>query len=152
MPKDQFITKSGLAKLEQELGSLKKLRREIANRIQEAKELGDLSENAEYTEAKIAQAFNEGRIQEIEEVLKNAVLIKKGQESGVVKPGSTLKVLFNDVEKTLTVVGSNESDPANGLISNESPLGQAFMDKKVGETVEVVVPKGKMTYKILEIV
>lgn len=152
MTKDQYLTKAGLKKLEEELELVRKKRREIAHRIQEAKELGDLSENAEYAEAKNAQAFNEGRIQEIDEILKNAVMIEDNVSNSYVKPGCSIKVMVDGVEKTFTIVGSNEADPGKGLISNESPLGEAFMNRKVGDTVEVMAPKGKIIYKILEII
>lgn len=152
MTKDQYLTKAGLKKLEDELELIRKKRRDIAVRIQDAKELGDLSENAEYAEAKNAQAFNEGRIQEIEEILKNAVVIAEGASTSFVKPGCVVKVEIDGVEKTFTIVGSNEADPGKGLISNESPMGEAFMNRKVGETVEVMAPKGKIVYKILQII
>ncbi|HBH16703.1 MAG: Transcription elongation factor GreA [Parcubacteria group bacterium GW2011_GWD2_43_10] len=148
----QYLTREGLAKLKVELKQLKTVKRkEIALRIQEAKELGDLSENAEYAEAKSEQGFIEGRIIEIENTLKNAVVISEEKSSGLVKVGSSLKVKTNDNEMTLTIVGSNEANPGNGLISNESPLGQALLGHKVGDQVEVKVPAGVVKYKILSI-
>ena len=148
----QYLTREGLAKLKVELKQLKTVKRkEIALRIQEAKELGDLSENAEYAEAKSEQGFIEGRIIEIENTLKNAVVISEEKSSGLVKVGSSLKVKTNDNEMTLTIVGSNEANPGNGLISNESPLGQALLGHKVGDQVEGKVPAGVVKYKILSI-
>lgn len=147
-----YVTKDGLLKLQQELEQLKKARKDIANRIQDAKELGDLSENAEYAEAKNALAFNEGRIIDIENILKNAeVIVDDGKSNGQVKVGSKVFVTSEGQDKIFTIVGSNEAEPAAGLISNESPLGQALLSKKVGETIEVAVPKGKVAYKIIQV-
>lgn len=148
-----YLTREGLAKLKIELKELKSVKRkEIAARIQEAKELGDLSENAEYAEAKDQQGFTEGRIIELENVIKNATVISDDATGGVVQIGSTMMLKVESGEKQYTIVGSNEADPAKGLISNESPLGQAFLGRKVGETVEVKVPKGVVKYKIVKIV
>lgn len=148
-----YVTKDGLKKLKDELKTLKTVKRkEIAQRIQEAKELGDLSENAEYAEAKTEQAFTEGRILELENMLKNAEVIAEDQAAnGVVQVGSTVKLKSDEGEKQYTIVGSNEADPANGLISNESPLGQAFIGRKVGDKVNVNAPKGQVIYRILEV-
>ena len=144
-----YITKDGLAKLKDELKELKNVKRkEIAWRIQEAKELGDLSENAEYAEAKNEQAFTEGRIIEIENTLKNAVVIDKSGGNGVVQVGSSITAKTEAGSRQYTIVGSNEANPVKGLISNESPLGQAFLGRKAGETVEVKVPAGVVKYKI----
>lgn len=148
----KYLTKDGLEKLKSELKVLKTVKRkEIATRIQEAKELGDLSENAEYAEAKSEQGFIEGRIIELENTLKNAVLIKEAPGNGEVRVGSRLKVRTAAGEMSLTIVGSNEANPSQGLISNESPLGQAFLGRKVGETVAVKVPAGLVEYKIISI-
>lgn len=148
----QYITKEGLEKLKSELKELKLVKRkEIAIRIQEAKELGDLSENAEYSEAKTEQAFIEGRINELENTLKNAVVITENSKSQEVKVGSSLKVLTNGNEKYLTIIGSNEANPSQGLISNESPLGQALLGHKVDDLVEVAAPAGLVKYKIVSI-
>ncbi len=154
MSQDQtYITAEGLAKLKQELARLKQARKDIAARIQDAKELGDLSENAEYAEAKNVQAFNEGRIIEIENILKNAELIDNSKTDGYIKIGSQVTVFEEDKKKqqTFTIVGSSEANPANGSISNESPLGQAFIGHKVGENIEVQVPKGIVRYKIVAV-
>lgn len=147
-----YVTKDGLAKLKAELKQLKTVKRkEIAGRIQEAKELGDLSENAEYAEAKTEQAFIEGRIIELENTLKNASVISEEASGEVVQIGSTVMLKAGDTDKQYTIVGSNEADPSKGLISNESPLGQAFLGKKVGDIVEVKVPKGVVKYKVIKV-
>jgi transcription elongation factor GreA len=148
-----FITQDGYNKLIKELDALKKIKRkEISERIQEAQELGDLSENAEYVEAKNEQAFTEGRIQEIETLLKHATIIKeKRKSSSQVEVGSKIKIQDDSEQKEYIIVGSNESDPAKGKISNESPLGQAFMGKKVGDIIEISIPRGAKAFKIIEI-
>lgn len=149
-----FITKEGLERLTKELSELKtQKRREIADRIREAKELGDLSENAEYTEAKEEHAFNEKKILEIEHIIKNAQVIKENKKApGVVTVGSRIKVLNKEKAKTeYKIVGSNEADPINGKISNESPIGKAFLGKRVGEKAVVETPKGELEFEIAEI-
>ena len=148
----QYITPEGLAKLKAELKELKTVKRkEIALRIQEAKELGDLSENAEYAEAKSEQGFIEGRIIELENTFKNAVLINDDKSGDEIRVGSRIKVETGGNEMILTIVGSNEASPAKGLISNESPLGQAFLGHKIGDLVEAKVPAGLVKYRILSI-
>ncbi|MBI4426420.1 MAG: transcription elongation factor GreA [Candidatus Kerfeldbacteria bacterium] len=148
-----FITADGLEKLTEELKHLKTVkRREIAQRIQEAKELGDLSENAEYVEAKNEQAFVEGRVAELEAVVKNAVIIQAAKNAEQVRVGSKVKAKIEDGKiETYAIVGSNEADPKNGRISNESPLGQAFLGRRVGETVTIEAPAGKRNFHILGI-
>ncbi len=149
----QFVTKEGLKKLKEELNYLKTTKRqEIAKRIQAAKDLGDLSENAEYSEAKEQQALNEKRIAELEEILKNAQTIDdRHPKSNVVQIGSTITVRSNKKERTFTIVGSNEANPAEGKISNESPLAMSFLGHKAGDKVEVETPKGKIVYSIISI-
>ncbi len=149
---DTFITKDGLAKLKEELTTLKNTKRsEIAERIQAAKELGDLSENAEYVEAKNEQAFVEGRIMEIESILRNATVIKKTNSNGIVQVGSRIKIRDESEEREYLIVGSNEADPTAGKISNESPLGQAFLGKKKGDIVDIELPKGTKRIEITAI-
>lgn len=144
-----FITQEGLEKLREELKTLKAVKRkEIAQRIQEAKELGDLSENAEYVEAKNEQAFVEGRVAELEAIIKNAVIIDEKSRSDTVRVGSKVKVKMNGEIKSYEIVGSNEADPLNGRISNESPLGAALVGKKVGDEVEVETPRGASPVQI----
>lgn len=147
-----YLTKDGLAKLQAELEELVKVRRkEIAVRIQEAKELGDLSENAEYQEAKNEQAFNEGRIEEVENILKHAEVITEGKGNGIVQVGSSVEAETARGPVTLVIVGSNEADPLHGKISNESPLGQALLGKRANDAVTVTTPKGEMAYTIKKV-
>lgn len=148
-----YLTKDGLAKLQEELTMLVHVRRrEIAARIQEAKELGDLSENAEYAEAKNEQAFNEGRIEELESTLKHAVVIdEQANSTGFVQVGSVVEASANGQTMKLSIVGSNEADPLTGRISNESPLGQALLGQAVGTAVKVLTPKGEILYTIKSI-
>ena len=146
-----YLSKEGLEKLEKELEKRESLRPEMSRRILEAKEQGDLSENAEYAEAKDKQAFNEGRIAELEAILKDASVVEKSGSSDIVTVGSTVKTESESGVKDFTIVGPSESSPADGFISNESPLGQAFLGKKKGEEFEVDTPSGKVKYKIIEI-
>jgi transcription elongation factor GreA len=149
---NQYFSPEGLEKLKKELeertGSI---RTEITRKILDAKELGDLSENAEYTEAKELQGFNEGRIVELEEIIKNAIVIGPNHEHEIVSVGSTVKVKSAHGEQKFTIVGASESDPVQGFISNESPLGTAFLGRRKDEEVEVRTPSGMIKYEILEI-
>lgn len=149
-----YLTQEKLEELKKELEHLKNAkRREVAQRIQDAKELGDLSENAEYAEAKDDQAWVEGRIAEIEAVLKRAVVIENdgGRSSGGVRVGCKIKVDSQEGVRELEIVGSQEAEPEAGKISNESPLGKAFLGKKPGDEVVVEVPKGRVRYKIIAV-
>ncbi len=154
---NRYLSSQDLEKLKEELKALKgPKRKEITRRIEEAKSLGDLSENAEYHDARETQAFNEGRILELEEIIKNAVIIEedKSSKSGKtsVEVGDTVEVASDQGEKmAFTIVGSNGTDPAQNKISNESPLGRAFVSRIPGEEVEVHTPRGKIKYKILRI-
>lgn len=149
---DQIITKEGYEKLRKELEYLKIIkRREVADRIQKAKDMGDLSENAEYSEAKDEQALNEGRIIDVENILKNLTIVENGGHKGEVGMGSTITAKSNGNEKIFTIVSFNEADPMEGKISNESPLGKAFLGRKKGEKVKVETPKGEAEYEILSI-
>ena len=151
-PVGQYFSQEGLEKLKNELEErVSILRPEIANRIKEAKELGDLSENAEYDAAKDAQASNEGRIEEIKSILENAVIITNTDSSGVISVGSSVKVESKNGTQTFVIVGAAESDPGTGFISNESPLGAAFIGHKKDDKIEVKTPKGTAEYKILEV-
>lgn len=146
---DQIISKEGYEKLKKELELLTTTRRrEIADRIQKAKDMGDLSENAEYSEAKDAQAFNEGKIAELSTLLKNLTVVDNGGAKDRVSLGSDVVVEVNGEEKVYSIVSFNEADPLAGKISNESPLGRALLDKKKGDQVTVTTPKGENTYKI----
>jgi len=148
----KYFTPQGLDKLKEELEKLKENRKVLAEKIAEAKELGDLSENAEYHAAKEEQGMNESRIIEIENILKQAIVVEKDKKSDQGQVGSKV-VLKNDkgVETEFEIVGSNEVDPANGKISNESPFGQAMLGKKIGDTVNISTPRGEVVYTILKI-
>lgn len=148
----EYISEEGLGKLKQELHELKTTtRQEIAERLESAKALGDLAENAEYSEAKEAQSLNEARIAELEEMLRNIVVIQKPTSIGVVQIGSTVTVLRGETEERYTIVGTEEANPAGGKISNESPLGKAFLGKQVGEKVLVKTPAGESEYAVIRI-
>jgi transcription elongation factor GreA len=154
--KETILTREGLRKLEEELEHLKGIRRkEVAERIKLAKEFGDLAENAEYDDAKNEQAFIEGRILQIEQMLRSARVIDDAAVAGdVVSVGTTvrLKDVAAGGELTYTIVGSAEADPLADRISNESPVGRALLGRKKGETITVRVPAGTLTYTILDIV
>lgn len=147
----QYISPEGFEEHKKELEELKTKRQEIAQRLEEAKALGDLSENQEYLAAREAQAFNEGRIIELQLLLKEAVIIDKNKKASAVQIGSSVQVKSNGSEKKFTIVGSEEASPSFGRISNESPLGKAFLDRKAGETVEVETPGGKVKYHIISV-
>ncbi|OGZ31815.1 MAG: transcription elongation factor GreA [Candidatus Portnoybacteria bacterium RBG_13_40_8] len=147
----KYLTSRKLKEIREELTELRKKRNEISERIHEAQDMGDLSENAEYTEAKETQAFNEGRIQELEEVVKNAIIISKKSACDFVEVGCEITVQNKVGKRTFIIVGSQEADPTQGKISNESPLGRAFLGKKKNDEVMVQTPSGKIHYKIIEI-
>lgn len=149
----EYISAEGLEKLKQELEELKTVkRREIAERLETAKALGDLAENAEYHQAKEVQSLNEAKIQELEEVLREAVVIRKPTQAHTVQIGSTIEVESSHGRETFTIVGSEEADPLGGKISNESPMGRAFLGRAAGETVSLKTPGGSNdTYKIRKI-
>lgn len=152
----KYISQEDLEKLKKELQELKTVKRkEITERIEEAKSLGDLSENAEYIESREAQAFNEAKIRDLEETIKNSIIIgeQKNKSSGsAVQVGDTIEVKNEKGEKlTYTIVGSSGADPSQNKISNESPLGRAFLFRIPGEEVEVITPMGKAKYKIVGI-
>lgn len=149
---EQIISQEGYDKLKEELDFLSTTRRkEIAERIERAKELGDLSENAEYSEAKDAQALNEGKILELMGILKNVTVVEKVAGGDEVLMGSKVTVKSDKGEREYSIVSFNEADPLEGKISNESPLGLAFLHRKKGDTVEVETPRGITKYKILKI-
>jgi transcription elongation factor GreA len=152
--KQNILTLQGLNKLEEELNSLKNKRTEVAERIKQALAFGDISENAEYDEAKKEQAFVEGRIIQIENILKTAKVIDEDDiQTDEVNVGS--KVLLKDIEfgdeVQYTIVGSAEADPMHLKISNESPVGKALVGKSAGAVVEIAVPDGIIKYEILQI-
>ncbi len=147
-----YLTPQGLEKLQEELDFLKtKKRPEAIKRIDEAKSMGDISENAEYDDAKEAQSMIEQRIFEIEEMLKNYQIIDDVTDGKKVRVGSTVVVEVNGKEKTYSIVGSNEADPLAGKISNESPLGQGLLGLAPGKSVSVKTPAGDMVYKVVSI-
>jgi len=149
------LTAEGLKRIEQELEHLRTVhRREIAERIKESKQFGDLSENSEYEDAKNEQAFVEGRILELKRILHNALVIEAGDvKTDHVGIGSKVKVRDLDTkdEWVYTIVGSIEADPGEDRISNESPVGEALMDKKVGDVLTIETPDGEMHVKIVKI-
>jgi transcription elongation factor GreA len=148
----QYISEDGLAKLRAELEQLINVRRqEIAQRIHDAKEHGDLAENAEYEDAKNEQAFVEGQIQRLEALIKNATLIDGNHGTDHVQVGSTVRVEGSDGREEFTIVGSTEANPREGKISNESPVGHALLGKHKGDKVVVHVPAGDFTYTIVDI-
>lgn len=148
---DFYLTKDGLAELEAELKDLKEnKRKEVAAALKEAKEFGDLSENTDWDDAKSRQLFIEGRISELENILKHAKVIE-GVSGDIISVGSTVDVEIEDGKHTFQIVGSTEADPDQGKISDESPIGKALLGKKVGEHAEVEIPAGITTYKVVKI-
>jgi len=149
---DQIISQEGYDKLKKELDDrLGPKRLEIAGRIESAKELGDLSENAEYAEAKDEQAFNDGRIGELTALLKNVTVVQNNGDKHKVSMGSHVTAVSDGKTKEFTIVSFNEANPTEGKISNESPLGVALLGKKKGEEVTVNTPRGAFVYKITDI-
>jgi len=147
-----FLTPEGLEKTKEEYEELTtKRRQEIAERIQKARELGDLTENAEYDSAREEQAAVEGRIAELEELMKRAEVVKNDKCPVKIEVGCRVRVHLEDQEQEFQIVGAPEADPSSGKISHESPLGQALLGKKVGDKIEVAAPVGKLVYKILDI-
>ena len=147
-----YLSEEGLQKLKEILEELKTVKRkEIARRLEHAKSLGDLSENAEYQETKEEQSLVEGKIAEMEETIRTATLITKNRITDEITVGSTIRVHSLKGEETYTIVGSEEADPLTGKISNESPLGRAFIGHRRGDKVEIKTPGGSTIYEILEI-
>jgi transcription elongation factor GreA len=151
MKKMYKLTKDGVAELEAELKQLVAERPEITERIKTAREMGDLSENAEYASARNEQASAEARIAELEHILKNVELIKNPKKEDKVHIGSTVKLKGSKGEKVFKVVGTVEADPLQGKISDESPIGQALLGKAVGQDVEIVTPSETVQYKVVSI-
>ncbi len=149
------LTAQGYAKIERELERLRTVdRREVAERIRDSKQFGEFAENAEYEDAKMEQAFVEGRIQDLKRILQIAQLQdEKDIPTDHVGIGSIVKVLDIEAKEEweFTLVGSMESDPDNDRISDESPVGQALLDKKVGDKVNVAIPDGRIRYKVISI-
>lgn len=151
MKKQFHITKEGIDELQEELKNLVSQRGPIAERIKAAREFGDLAENAEYISAREEQERVEGRIAEIENLLKNAEVIKKPRGDSKVQLGSKVSLKGSSKTKVFTVVGTVEADPLSGKISDESPIGQALLGQKVGDEVEIKTPVETAKYKITDI-
>ena len=154
--KETILTADGLRRLEEELDNLRTVRRqEVAERLKVAISYGDISENSEYDDAKSEQAFIEGRILELEQMIKTAIIIDDaaGRNADVVSLGSTvlLKDMETEEEESYTIVGTTEADPFENRISNESPVGVAILGQKVGAVVIANTPAGELSYKIMEI-
>lgn len=150
-----FLTKDGYIKLQRELDDLRSVKRkEVAERLREAMEGGELIENAEYESAKNEQSFVEGRIQELKMILANARIIDydevKENGGGYVQVGSTVYIREEGEKRSdkYVIVGAAEADPRNGMISNESPIGKAALGKKAGEEIEIDTPDGKLKFRI----
>lgn len=146
---DSYISQEGLKRIKEELEKLKTTDRpEIIDRIARARDLGDLSENAEYHDAREQQGFIEGRIQELENVIKNAVIIKN-KKTGIIQIGSVVHAeCDNGMKIKYQIVGPTEANPAEGRISHESPLGLAFLGKTIGHEFELKIPAGNIKCKI----
>lgn len=153
MTEPAYLTPEGLNKIKEELKELTGPRRmELAARLRSAIQMGDLSENADYHKAKEDQAFLEGRILELEYLVRNAVIIEKSKKQDRVDVGSHITIQEgNYPAETYHLVGPKEADPRNGKISHESPIGRALMDHKVGDEIEVETPAGKVKFKIMRI-
>ena len=151
--KPVLLTKEGLRTLAEELEQLVSVRRgEVAERIRHARDFGDIAENAEYTEAKNEQSLVEGRIQTLEAMIRNAVVIEEEpREQGVVGVGARVRVSSEEGEETYSIVGPAEADPLHGRISNESPLGRALLGHRAGDEVEWTSPIGVSRVKILAV-
>ncbi len=148
-----YLTPEGAQKLRKELEELRgPQRQQIAARLRQAIQMGDLSENADYIAAKEAQAFLEGRIQELEAILKRAQVVEHDRESGVVQIGCTVVVVENGrPPETFHIVGLKEADPRKGRISHQSPIGKALLGKRAGDVVVAKTPGGKLELRILDI-
>jgi transcription elongation factor GreA len=151
MKKLYRLTKEGITELENERTTLIARRPDIADAIKTARELGDLSENAEYQSARADQEKNDNRINEIDHILLNVEVIKAPKGDSKIQLGSLVKLKNDGKTKEFQVVGTVEADPLNGKISDESPIGQALLGKKVGENVEIQTPAETSTYKIVSI-
>jgi transcription elongation factor GreA len=151
MTKQHQLTESGLEEIRQELEELKQRRGDVAERLKTAKEEGDLSENADYDAALEEQEYVEGRINEIEDIILNASIINAPQKKDVVELGNTVELKDDGETYTYTVVGSLESDPVAGKISEESPIGQALIGAKTGDTVTIQTPGGERECEVTNI-
>ena len=148
MTKKYQLTDEGLSELKKELNELKSRRQEITQKIKQAREYGDLSENAEYHAAREEQGIVESRIAEIESILSNADVVKNGRKKDTVDIGSQVTLNADDSSMKVTIVSSFEADPAENKISDESPMGRSLIGKKVGESVKIKTPAGEKVYTI----
>ncbi len=150
-----YVTVEGLQKLKDEFEERTEVRRhEIADRLDKAIRMGDLKENADYHAAKEDQAFNEGRVQQLQEAIRGAQIISESAATGVIRIGSTVTIAeegFEDEEEVYKIVGAQEADPIEGFISNESPIGKALIGNKAGAVVSANTPGGTMSFKIIKI-
>lgn len=152
MTNAQYLSQTALDELKKELQERKTTaRKELAEQIGAAKELGDLSENFEYHDAKERQGQNETRVIELEDIIRNAVIVDTKSGESTIRLGTTFKANLNGQERSFSIVGATESDPMSGKISNESPLGNAFLGLGVGETAKIQTPNGVMEYKVISI-
>lgn len=150
--KKVFVTREGLSELKKELEELEKEKRpSILDRVSQARAMGDLSENSEYTAAREELSLMDGRIEELQEILKNASLIEEHGKSKTVQLGSHVTVSAGNKKEQFSLVGEWEADPKDKKISHESPLGKALIGKALGEKVEVEAPAGKVSYTIVEV-
>lgn len=155
MNKKTYLTEKGLEDIKKEYDELVNAKRpQVVKRLATARDMGDLSENAEYTAARDELALIDGRIEELEGLLKNATLIEekpRGKKSKIANLGSKVTLKIGNKKEVFTIVGEWESDPREKKISNESPLGQALIGKTINDKIEINAPAGKMTYKIISI-
>lgn len=152
MNKKIYLTKQGVIDLQKERDDLAKIKRpEVLERLSQARNMGDLSENAEYTAAREELAFIDGRIDELEELLKQVTIIADGNGKNSIQLGSTVTVKVDGRKEEFSVVGEWEADPLQQKISHQSPLGKALLGKKVGEEIEVKAPAGKIVYTVISI-
>ena len=150
-PAAHHVTADGLAAAQAELEELRTVKRpQVILRVKNARELGDLRENAEYQEARNEQSFLEGRVQALEDLIRRARVIEAG-EKGLVALGSTVRVAVEGEESTFHIVGSTEADPANGRISNASPVGKALLGHRAGDAVTAQLPGREVEYRIVEV-
>lgn len=150
-----YVTPEGLAKLKQEMQErIDEKRPIIAERLEAAIKMGDLKENADYHAAKEDQAFNEGRIQDLQEMIHQAVIVEEREATGRVRVGNTVTIAevgFEDEAETYRIVGPAEADPSLGIISNESPIARALIGRSVGDKISVATPGGQLEFKVIKI-
>ena len=151
MTANPILTPEGKKKLKAELSELSEKRKAIIDRIAKAKELGDLSENAEYHAAREEQAFNEGKIQELEHTLKTANVVEKVSSSDTVQLGATVTVSFEEKTIAYTIVGTNESSVQEKKIAIDSPVAKALIGRQVGDSINISLPSGVKNYKVISI-